>query len=419
MSARRPVLFPDIDHDGCRTHLGVYPIGCNVSGLREVLTSTSECGECEGFLDKYENEFRGKKLVLSVERIDYSKGVPQKLEAIAHYLETEDDESLRASTVFLTIAVPARERVERHKQLRDKTHLAVSEINSRFSSFSSVPIVYVYRSVQLAELAALYARADACLVTPLIDGMNLVAKEFLAVKSVCKRATPGVLILSQFAGAAEELSSSIVVNPYSTVSVSHAITRALKTAPTTAAKLAHQMVDAVITRDAPSWARLILRDLTDFNPDAVGPAETVPLRLPWAMAHTLADSVHAKTALFLDYDGTLRSFERVPADAVPTSQMKALFARLDTCPHVDVYIISGRDADFLSLHFDAYGFTLVAEHGFRMRRPGGEWTLFQDNMDFSWSTWQAHQTRDLGIALSLRTAVAPRSPCQRPMPDLW
>jgi len=146
------------------------------------------------------------------------------------------------------------------------------------------------------------------------------------------------------------------------------------------------MVDTVITRDAPSWARLILRDLSDFHPDAVGAAETVPLRLPWAMARAFAEhgGEEAKNALFLDYDGTLRSFERVPADAVPTSQMKALFARLDACPHVDVHIISGRDADFLSLHFDAYGFTLVAEHGFRMRRPGGEWTLFHDNIDFSW-----------------------------------
>ena len=125
---------------------------------------------------------------------------------------------------------------------------------------------------------------------------------------------------SQFAGAAEELSSSIVVNPYSTVTVSHAITRALKTAPSTAAKLARQMVDTVITRDAPSWARLILRDLSDFHPDAVGAAETVPLRLPWAMARAFAEhgGEEAKNALFLDYDGTLRSFERVPADAVPS-----------------------------------------------------------------------------------------------------
>ena len=141
-------------------------------------------------------------MVFSVERLDYTKGLLQRLDAIDLFLSGFDDPD---RIVFIFVAVPSRENVEEYRELRGQIESRVGRLNGKYATLHNSPIHFVHGSVEFPELCALYALADVGLVTPLIDGMNLVAKEYVA----CQRGDdPGVLVLSEFAGAAEELSRS-------------------------------------------------------------------------------------------------------------------------------------------------------------------------------------------------------------------
>ncbi len=224
-----------IDHHGQRTETGVFPIGVNSQDIQEAM----ETQEFRNHLDELTKQFEGKSLVLSVERLDYSKGIPQKLKAIEQFLndakakkaeaddtENENQQSGRpvsflsrvgasfknvlglgqkhtaiwdaSNTVFVFIAVPSRLDVEEYRNIEEEIHKEMSSINGMFSdSCGNVPLVYIHRPIQRPELAALYARSDVCLVTPLVDGMNLVAKEFLVAKQRdVSKVVPGTVVLS-------------------------------------------------------------------------------------------------------------------------------------------------------------------------------------------------------------------------------
>jgi trehalose 6-phosphate synthase/phosphatase len=165
----------------------------------------------------------GKRVVLSVERLDYTKGIIQRLDAIELYLEKC---SCVEAIEFVFIAVPSREGVEEYKVLREEIEFRVGRMNGRFATLHQSPVRFIYGSVTFTELCALYALADVAVVTPLMDGMNLVAKEYVACQldeDLPGDEGPGALVLSEFAGAAEELFSALVVNPYDAAAVAAAI----------------------------------------------------------------------------------------------------------------------------------------------------------------------------------------------------
>ncbi len=205
--------------------LGVYPIGHDHIGFANAL----EAPEFELALDRHAEELAGKKLLLSVERLDYTKGVPQKLRAIRRFLEHNPE--LAKEVVFVIIAVPSRKGIEEYTQLTEDVQREVGSINGDFGTVGHAPLQFLYRSFPQGELAALYALADVCLVTPLIDGMNLVAKEFIDCKNGGDGVRPGVLVLSEFAGAAQEMSQAILINPHDVREFVDAIDEALQMLP--------------------------------------------------------------------------------------------------------------------------------------------------------------------------------------------
>jgi trehalose 6-phosphate synthase/phosphatase len=204
-----------IRHEGRRIALGVYPIGVDVDALEERARARDVNAEVLSLRSP------SQRLLVGIDRLDYSKGIPRRLLALERLLITRPE--WRERVRLVQIAVPTRSRVRAYRRLRGDVDALVGRINGRFGTPTWTPVHYVYRALPQVTLLALYRSADVMLVTPLRDGMNLVAKEFVASRSD----ETGVLILSEFAGAADELTDALLVNPYDIDGVVDAMHRAL------------------------------------------------------------------------------------------------------------------------------------------------------------------------------------------------
>jgi len=189
---------------GRRCEVATFPIGIDVDYWQKLAVTP----ESETHLNQFGEHFGDRKIILGVERLDYTKGIPMKLEAFRRMLERNPD--LRGNVVMIQVVVPSREDIGSYAQQREEIEQIVGQINGEFGSPGSVPIHYQHQSTPPAELTALYRIADVAFVAPLRDGMNLVAKEFVA--SQIDRS--GALVLSEFAGAASELGEAIRINPW-------------------------------------------------------------------------------------------------------------------------------------------------------------------------------------------------------------
>ena len=358
--------------------IGVYPIGHDSGAFVEAMKTDVY----RQTLDRHAGELEGKQLVLSVERLDYTKGIPQKLHAIRQFLEAHPDQ--RDRVAFVIIAVPSRGTVEEYVQLTEEVQREVGSINGAYGSVGHSPVQFLHQSFPQAELAALYALADVCLVTPLIDGMNLVAKEYIDCKDESQGARPGVLVLSEFAGAAQEMSHALMVNPHDVRETAAAIGRALLMDDGEKRERTVAMQARLRRRDSVAWAAAILKDL-EAQPLVESVSSQEP-RFP-NLTSRFVESIRSggRVSLFLDYDGTLRDFVDKPEDAVPDPELGPLLRALGSHPQVDLAVVSGRAAEFLEEHFGEHGITLVAEHGYRWKRAGErEWSLVHPNLDMEW-----------------------------------
>jgi len=366
-------LESEIDHffqEGHKTTIGVYPIGINSVKFLQALQS-DEYMEC---YREYKKNYQGKKIVLSVERLDYTKGIPRRLDAIERYLSETDN---REDIVFIFINVPSRTSVPEYQKLLEELQGKVGYINGKYATIGNVPVHFIHKSVDFSELCALYSLADVAMVTPLIDGMNLVAKEYLA----CQQENSGALILSEFAGAAQELPNSFIVNPYNIHEVSQSLKKALRLTEAEKQKMIKPMKERVIKYDAKYWADSFFQDLAaDLDLDGL-PSGTREISID-----AVSSLLRAKNkAFFLDYDGTISEIKKRPEDAVPNDEIEALFARLETQPNLEVYLISGRKKEDMDQWFSRYRFNLIAEHGYYYKHfNAAEWVVFDNRADFSW-----------------------------------
>src|ERR1700693_5042817 len=290
----------DLTHirsDGYHTALGVYPIGINAPKFEETLDSDEFHHRREEFRLAHE----GKRLIVSVERMDYTKGLLHRLEAIDNFLGGSD----KIDTVrFVFVSVPSREGIEEYQQLVEEVESRVGQLNGKYATLVDSPIHFVHAPIPFVDLCALYALADIALVTPLIDGMNLVAKEFVA----CQRENAGLLVLSEFAGAAEELFNALLVNPYDSAAVAGTVTDALALPIEEKRNRILPMRERVMRYDARHWARSFIDDLMS---GPISNPRTVETDLREAREQLgQAISAGKRIALFLDYDGTLREIER-------------------------------------------------------------------------------------------------------------
>ena len=361
-----------IRHHGHTAHLGVYPIGINAPRFAEELDKPEYRDKVAHFHDVY----RGKKLILSVERLDYTKGLLRRLTAIDLFLGRMPPEE-RDGIKFIFISIPSREGVDEYRALREDVESEIGRLNGKYATLNNSPIHFIHGSVKFTELCALYGASAVGMVTPLVDGMNLVAKEYVA----CQRDDPGVLVLSEFAGAAEELFHAILVNPYDPSAMADALRDALAMPGGEKARRMAPMRDHVMRLDAGRWAKSFIDDLAsrDISAAHVHPAGEAAQRLRDALARG------RRVALFLDYDGTLREIERDPAAATPNAAVRAVLDALARRRDLDVTIISGRTPSDLESFLGGYDFGLVAEHGAVVRKPHSrEWERADRNITYGW-----------------------------------
>ncbi|CAD6921671.1 unnamed protein product [Tilletia controversa] len=237
-----PTMPNGLEFEGRYVHVGTYPIGIQPELFEEGLRKKA----VQERIRVLERRFEGVKIIVGVDRLDYIKGVPQKLYALEAFLQ--DHPEWVGKVVLVQVAVPSRQDVEEYQNLRSKVNEAVGAINGRFGTVESMPIHFLHRSVNFDELCALYAVSDACLVTSTRDGMNLVSYEYIA----CQQERNGVMILSEFAGAAQSLNGSLIVNPWSAADVADAIHRAL-TMPPDLRKANFEKLSKYVNKHTASW----------------------------------------------------------------------------------------------------------------------------------------------------------------------
>lgn len=308
----------------------------------------------------------GKRIVFSVDRLDYTKGLLSRLEAFEYFLENHA--WARGNVMFVMVVVPSRDMVSTYADLRREIEMMVSRINGKYGNIDWTPVVYQYRSIDHARLVALYSSADVALITPIRDGMNLVAKEFVASRVDGH----GVLILSETAGAASELSGAILVNPNDREAISSAIERALKMPLEEQEERHHAMAGRLKLYDVDRWAKDFLDELSDarrrqerMRAKELGPAVEETIRNDYKKARS--------RIVLLDHDGTLVPFTRDPSKAVPTEDVLQLVKGLSTDDANTLVVISGRSSQELDQWYGHLPVALSAEHGVFYRDASGRW----------------------------------------------
>ncbi|MFH1609649.1 MAG: bifunctional alpha,alpha-trehalose-phosphate synthase (UDP-forming)/trehalose-phosphatase [Candidatus Bipolaricaulota bacterium] len=304
-----------------------------------------------------------RKIILSVDRLDYTKGIVERLEAFDRFLS--DNPAWQERVTLILVLVPSRTRVEEYRGLKRTIDELIGRINGRQGTVGWVPIWYLYRSVPFDRLVALYRAADVALVTPLRDGMNLVAKEYVASKGDGE----GVLVLSEFAGAAQELGEVLLVNPNDVLGMARAIGQALEMPAREQTERLRAMQERVRTCDVGRWASDFLAELAARRRRQPHPKRLTESQLPLVADYRKA----AARLLLLDYDGTLVPLAATPDQARPDPELVDLLGRLTADGRNEVVIVSGRDRDTLATWFGDLGVGLVAEHGACARDSDGPW----------------------------------------------
>lgn len=344
--------------------LGAFPIGIDPDRFFSCAT-----GDREALAERHELDvsLAGRRLILGVDRMDYTKGIPHRLRAFERFLERYP--SQRGRVEMVQVGVPTRLEVPEYQALRDEVEGMVGHINGRFGSQTWTPVKYLYRPIPFPRLCTLYRAAHVGLVTPLRDGMNLVAKEYVA----CQRdGGEGVLVLSEFAGAAAELPEAVLVNPYDADGCAAALNRALTMSRGERRDRMAALVRRVWGGDVSGWGSSFLHTL---ERSAWGPLPEAPPRLEGHGRRQLVDvwAAAVDRLLLLDYDGTLRAFTRRPQLARPDRELVALLRSLAALPGVEVAVVSGRDRATLARWLGRLPLSLIAEHGRWLRQRGGVW----------------------------------------------
>ncbi len=318
-----------------------------------------------------------------MERLDYTKGIVQKLRAFERYLELDPERA--RTTTLLQVLVPSRLESPEVQAQRDEIERQVAAINGRFGRPGITPVEYIHRSITRSELVATYRRADVMLVTSLRDGMNLVAQEFAFCQSApgLPRRWNGVLLLSELAGAAQVLPGAILINPWHVGGIAERLAEAVELGPEDRRTRLDTMTTRIEQLDCRRWAEAFLSRLDRYARRRSRARVATPLT-DTSRRRLVKRFVRARRrTILLDYDGTLRELVSHPELAAPTPEILELLVDLASLPETDVHLVSGRDRASLERWFGKVPVWLCAEHGFAERAPGGSWRQLVE-VDLSW-----------------------------------
>jgi trehalose 6-phosphate synthase/phosphatase len=380
--------FNTLYYDNRTVRVDMFPIGIDYQKFRDALFNDLAARISSAL----EEKFMGQKIIFSVDRLDYTKGLSYRLDGYEQFLARFPE--WREKVIFIFNIIPSRANIASYAAMRRQIEQQVSTINGKYSSLNWQPILYRYNHLAFEELCALYQSADAALITPLRDGMNLVAKEYVA-----SCLDKGVLILSELTGAAAELSEAILVNPTDTSEVADAINTALIMPLTEQRNRLSFMQRRLATYDVAHWIADNLESLQEVKQEQerdqsnfLDGASTQDLMERYATA--------TRRCILLDYDGTLAPYAKLPSLALPGKETLQVLQELGNDPRNEVVVISGRDPETLTHWLGHLPISMVAEHGAFIRYVGEDWqpqvTLAPDWKDQIRPLMESFVTRCVG-----------------------
>ena len=353
---RLDVQFNEISYHDRIIKVDSFPMGIDYDKFyNAALEHHNESREKSDLRKRLEEHItEDKKLILSIDRMDYTKGIPNRIKAFEYFLDTYPEYKEKVRLVML--AVPSRSNVPQYQKLKRETDELVGRINGKFATVSWTPIWYFYRSLPFDDLIDLYISSDVALITPIRDGMNLVAKEYVATRTNGN----GVLILSEMAGASKEMNEALLINPNSYEAFAVNLKRAL-TMPLEEQKTRIKFLQKRLKRyDVEKWADEFLKSL-ESTKNVKNQKVTKKLSSDYETEFIKSFKDKDKRLLLLDYDGTLVGFKDNPQDAEPD---EALFNLLDKLQEKSTLVlISGRDRDTFQRWFGHKPYNLVTDHG--------------------------------------------------------
>lgn len=360
--------------NGRKVLVDVFPMGIDYEKYKNQALDTETKEYSKHIKELYHNQ----KLILSVDRLDYSKGILQRLTAFEILLNAHPE--LHGQILLYMLIVPSRDQVNQYKKLRNEIDRKVGNINAVYGKPGWQPIAYFYNSLPFHALSALYVAADVCWVTSLYDGMNLVAKEYIA----SKQETKGVLVISEFAGASKELSDALVINPYAVQRTSRTLYDAISMEDEEKDERMHASQAIVSKFTVHHWVNLFMQRLEEIKNEQ---RHELARKVREKVENDIKSGYNAskKRLILLDYDGTLVGFNKNADKAVPTPEVYAVLDKLSKDPRNLVTIISGRKYSNLESWFGSRPYYLIAEHGIWSNYPNHEWHLVP-GLSNSWKT---------------------------------
>ncbi len=340
-----------------------FPMGIDY----ERFSGAPQKKEVRGEIERIRKKIRSGKVILSVDRLDYTKGILNRLEAFDLFLRTNP--AYRGRVTLILVVVPSRTGVETYRMLKREIDEMIGRINGAYGTIEWMPVWYLYQSLPFHKLAALYFLSDVALVTPLRDGMNLIAKEYIATKGD----NNGILILSGMAGSVHELGEALIVNPHNREQVTEAIKAAFEVPPEEQRDRNRVMQRRLKRYDVNRWAHDFVERLEtvtahskELNERILSPAVKKKLLDDYRKSH--------RRLVLLDYDGTLVQFVKRPEHARPDQDLGSVLRRLAGDNRNEVVIVSGRDKDTLTEWFAGIDISFIAEHGVWLKERGGDWS---------------------------------------------
>lgn len=359
-----------------------YPKGIDFEKFQEVAilkekTPPEKKSQIRKEIEKYFSPGNDRKLIFSTSKLEYTKGIPNRLKAFEIFLRNNPDFCGKVSLIF--IAVSTGETGEMYHNLKSEVDELVGRINGNFGTINWMPIWYLYRPFELDDLIELYTAADIALIIPVRDGMSMVAKEFIASKHNAR----GVLILSETAGAIHEMNEALIVNPNNLEEIAEAIKQAILM-PVEEQERRNKVLQKRLKRyNVDRWARDFMKSLADVK-KLQQTHLTKKINIE-RKEDIITDYHKTKNRIFLlDYDGTLAGFKKNPADAKPDQELYSILKKLSTNPQNSVVIISGRDKETLGKWFVGdRNISFIAEHGVWFKNPGENWSMLEQ-IDNEW-----------------------------------
>ncbi|KAK4688662.1 trehalose 6-phosphate synthase/phosphatase, partial [Tremellales sp. Uapishka_1] len=360
-----------VEANGQVTAVGYCPIGIDIVRVAHDRDQPGVAPKAEALAMLY----KGKKIIMGREKLDVAKGVYNKLQAFEKFLQVYPE--WRGKTVLIQVTTPA---LSESPALERKVAELVSHINGTYGSLDFTPVHHYHQAIERDEYFALLSVADLALITSLRDGMNTTSMEFILCQDKSKHSP---LVLSEFMGTAASFQSALQINPHDLLGVADAINKGLSMEKQEREERHTALYASVVGHTSHTWAATIVKQLLEN----VGGEHTAHQTPALDISVLATGYTKAKKRLMLfDYDGTLTPIVKVPSHAIPTDRTRTAIASLAADPKNVVYLISGRDGDFLEEHWGMVKkLGLSAEHGSFVRGPGeDEWTNMTEALDMSW-----------------------------------